>query len=181
MLCCSVLQASSFFSEASAAAEAAAVYAKHATALARRVAQLPRPVMSSRTDTSICITVDKRGAVSDDRMAVSTGGARTLLCSDGNVCLCIALVCSVTVSWWLCAVCTNTSMALQGWDSASFSTQYTCFVLLLSAPRLQNGVFWSLRTLCDLCGMFVWPACNVPALCPCVCLCCCAGVPPVPA
>lgn len=66
------LQANSFFSEANAAAASAAAYAKHEAALARRVAQLPRPVMASRTDTSINITVDKRGPVSDDRMAVST-------------------------------------------------------------------------------------------------------------
>lgn len=65
------MQANSFFSSASAAAASAAAYAKNEAALARRVAQLPRPVMASRTDSSITITVDKRGAVSDDRMAVS--------------------------------------------------------------------------------------------------------------
>lgn len=66
-----VPQAESFFSEAERAAAASAAYAKHEAALARRVAQLPRPVMAARSDNSITITIDKRGQVSDDRMAVS--------------------------------------------------------------------------------------------------------------
>ena len=80
-MCVWVLQAESFFSEANAAAAASAAYAKNEAALARRVAQLPRPVMTGRTDNSITITVDKRGPVGDDRMAVSVGRtqvARTL-------------------------------------------------------------------------------------------------------
>jgi hypothetical protein len=68
-----VPQAESFFSEANAAAAASAAYTKNEATLARRVAQLPRPVMTGRTDNSITITVDKRGPVGDDRMAVSVG------------------------------------------------------------------------------------------------------------
>lgn len=64
------LQAESCFSEAGRVAAASAAYAKHESALARRVAQLPRPVMSARSDSSISITIDKRGRVSDDTMAV---------------------------------------------------------------------------------------------------------------
>jgi hypothetical protein len=78
------LQAESFFSEAGRAAAASAAYAKHEAALARRVAQLPRPVMSGRSNSSISITIDKRGRVSDDAMAVSV-----LVC----VCVCLVGVC----------------------------------------------------------------------------------------
>jgi hypothetical protein len=74
-------QAESFFSETNAAAAASAAYAKHEAALARRVAQLPRPVMAARSDNSISITIDKRGPVSDDKMAVSH-----LSCSWSIVC-----------------------------------------------------------------------------------------------
>jgi hypothetical protein len=72
LLCCALTtcQAESFFSEANAAAAASAAYAKNEAALARRVAQLPRPVMAARSDNSISITIDKRGPVSDDKMAV---------------------------------------------------------------------------------------------------------------
>jgi osmotically-inducible protein OsmY len=65
-----VPQAESFFSEQQAAAAAAAAYAKEEAALARRVAQLPRPVMSARSDTSITMTIDKRAPM-DGTMAVS--------------------------------------------------------------------------------------------------------------
>jgi uncharacterized protein (DUF58 family) len=80
-----VCQAESFFSEQQAAAEAAAAYAKHEAALARRVAQLPRPVMSARTDTSVTMTIDKRAQSTDGPMAVSVLGVLSF--RAGAVCV----------------------------------------------------------------------------------------------
>lgn len=76
-MCCAVCQAESFFSEQQAAAAAAAAYSKQEAALARRVAQLPRPVMAARGDTSLTMSIDKRAQSTDGPMAVSVLGPTT--------------------------------------------------------------------------------------------------------
>jgi len=55
------LQADQFFNEASSASAAARKLSQHEAALSKRIAQLPRPVMSARGTSSITINLDRRG------------------------------------------------------------------------------------------------------------------------
>lgn len=138
MLCCAHIhhtslpplhiQAASFFSEANAAAAAAAEYAKHEAALARRVAQLPRPVMTSRSDSSITITVDKRGAVSDDRMAVSWLSGSWVVGVVWLVVCCFRLCWVLGTEVWLHVAVLHGRMCCSSWTSrlAQYITLHTC-------------------------------------------------------
>jgi hypothetical protein len=59
--CCFVVQAEAFFAQQRHSAGSSR-YAAAAALLAKRLAQLPRPVMANRSNSSITINVDRRGA-----------------------------------------------------------------------------------------------------------------------
>jgi hypothetical protein len=72
--CLSLLQAEAFFAHQRQSASSSRDAAADA-ALAKRLAQLPRPVMANRSNSSITINVDRRGAADADVQVTGVGCA----------------------------------------------------------------------------------------------------------